>query len=216
MNSRRRSMTACSPPESSSGSDKMLNSAKQGTHKTCKQCFRTLPIAEFHRDKGLSDGHRNICKACAIARTSQSRKDILERTSGLLYVLLAMKSRCYNPKHNSYPRYGGRGISICKEWLDNPESFYNWAKEHGHKPGLQLDRINNDLGYYPDNCRFVTPSQNQHNTSRTPYSEREVEFFRRAYKCNAISQKSIAEFYGVDPSTISRICSGETWKNNNL
>ena len=184
--------------------------------KTCRNCFKTLPITDFHKDKGLPDGYRTICKLCANARAARSRERILKETSGLSDVLHAMKSRCYNPKHHSFPRYGGRGITICKEWLDNPESFYKWAKEHGHKKGLQLDRIDNNLGYSPENCRFVTQSQNQRNRSDITYSEREVAVFRRAYKCKAITQRSIAQFYGVDPSTISKICSEQTWKNDDV
>ena len=184
--------------------------------KKCKKCLKVLPIGEFHRDKGLIDGHRNICKTCAKVRAAQSRAEIKEKTSGLSDVLHSMKSRCYNPKHNSFPRYGGRGITICAEWLGNPESFFNWCREHGYRPGLQIDRINNDLGYCPKNCRFVTRSQNQHNTSKIPYSEREVRVFRKAYECGAISQKALAEMYGVSPSTISKICTHDTWKEGGI
>jgi len=185
---------------------------EQQIRKKCKKCLQVLPLEEFHRDKGLADGHRNVCKTCAKARAARSRLDIKKKTSGLFDVLHAMKSRCYNPKHNSFARYGGRGITICAEWLENPERFYNWCKEHGYRPGLQIDRINNDLGYSPENCRVVTRAQNQHNTSRVPYSEREVSVFRRAYKCGAITQKALAEMYGVNPATISMICSYKTWK----
>jgi len=79
-----------------------------------------------------------------------------------LYVVwFSMKSRVLNPKDSSFHNYGGRGISICKEWLKFPP-FYAWAKDKW-KSGQDIDRENNDAGYEPDNCRFVTRSLNNVN-----------------------------------------------------
>lgn len=74
-----------------------------------------------------------------------------------------IKNRCYNRAHNCYKNYGGRGISICKEWLNDFKSFYNWAIENGYEKELQIDRINNNGNYEPHNCRFVTNLENQKN-----------------------------------------------------
>lgn len=73
-----------------------------------------------------------------------------------------MKTRCYNPDALAYKNYGGRGIYICERWKDNFENFFDdmWR---GYKDGLQIDRINNDGPYSPDNCRWVTPKENQRN-----------------------------------------------------
>lgn len=85
----------------------------------------------------------------------------------LYKVFCGMKQRCYSPKSNVYPYYGGRGISICKEWLEDPVSFIRWGIENGYKSGLQIDRIDNEQGYSPTNCRFVTPKDNLSN--RRPF-----------------------------------------------
>ena len=77
-----------------------------------------------------------------------------------------MKSRCNNSNRPHYERYGGRGISICKEW-EKFEPFKEWAYNNGYSPELQIDRINNDGNYSPDNCRWTTPRENSKNTSRT-------------------------------------------------
>lgn len=66
-----------------------------------------------------------------------------------------MRQRCNNPNDSNYKDYGGRGIRICEEW-DNPKSFYNWAITNGYESGLSLDRIDNDGGYNPTNCRWTT------------------------------------------------------------
>ena len=81
----------------------------------------------------------------------------------------AMKCRCYNKNDKKYPRYGLRGIEIYQEWKDDFAKFYSWAIANGYKEGLQIDRINNDGNYSPDNCRWVTQIQNLNNTSRNVF-----------------------------------------------
>lgn len=74
-----------------------------------------------------------------------------------------MKERCYNKNSKSYERYGGRGIYICDEWLNDPELFEKWSIENGFEKGLAIDRIDNDGPYSPDNCRYVTLKENNQN-----------------------------------------------------
>ena len=76
-----------------------------------------------------------------------------------------MKTRCYNPKYSLYHRYGGRGITVCDEWLNNFAAFRTWCFENGYDKNLTLDRINNDMGYSPDNCRFATVQEQANNRS---------------------------------------------------
>ena len=74
-----------------------------------------------------------------------------------------IKARVLNPKHKNYKDYGGRGITICDEWLD-VQNFYNWAMSNGYSDELSLDRIDNDEGYFPENCRWTTKSIQARNT----------------------------------------------------
>ena len=75
----------------------------------------------------------------------------------------SIKQRVFNKKDRSYKNYGGRGIGMSKEWSTYFMSFYDWAMDNGYKKGLQIDREDNDDGYYPYNCRFVTGGQNVRN-----------------------------------------------------
>lgn len=76
-----------------------------------------------------------------------------------------IKQRCTNTKHPRYNDYGGRGITMCKEWLNDINSFINWAIRNGYNESLTIDRIDNDKGYSPDNCRCVSYSVQSINTS---------------------------------------------------
>lgn len=81
----------------------------------------------------------------------------------------SIKTRCYNPSTKDYPNYGARGIKVCDEWLDSFPAFRDWCLENGWKRGLQLDRKDNDGDYSPDNCHFVTVTQNQRNKRTSRY-----------------------------------------------
>ena len=79
-----------------------------------------------------------------------------------------MKERCYDPNDKRYHRYGGRGITICDEWLNDYYAFEKWAIENGYSDELTIDRVDNDGNYCPENCKWVTIAENnQHRgTSR--------------------------------------------------
>ena len=83
-----------------------------------------------------------------------------------------MKARCYRVEAEDYKYYGAKGITVCSEWKNNFKVFYDWCMSNGYKDELEIDRRDNDKGYSPDNCRFVTHEVNNlnrglqsHNTS---------------------------------------------------
>lgn len=92
----------------------------------------------------------------------------------LYHIWSSMKQRCYNPNSRNYNDYGGKGITICEEWLNSYDSFKKWAFENGYDSNAEqfectIDRIDFNKGYSPDNCRWVS-AQIQNNNKRNVIS----------------------------------------------
>lgn len=82
------------------------------------------------------------------------------RKHHLYSIWSSMKGRCSNKNASGYKNYGGRGLEVCEEWQNDFKSFYDFCQSNGWDPNLQIDRIDNDKGYFPDNCRFITSRNN--------------------------------------------------------
>jgi len=72
-----------------------------------------------------------------------------------------MKQRCFNSKRSYWKYYGGKGITVFKEWLDF-KKFYDWAMANGYAENLTIDRIDSNGDYEPDNCQWITGKENTH------------------------------------------------------
>jgi len=100
-----------------------------------------------------------------------NKKSLHKITHGLinhrLYIIFHnIKSRCYNKNNKRYKDYGGRGILMCDEWLNDFKIFYDWALQNGYHKDLTIDRENNDKGYNHNNCRWTTKSTQSQNTRK--------------------------------------------------
>lgn len=104
---------------------------------------------------------RGTSKSCGCLREKIITKHGMERTR-LYCIWKDMKVRCLKENDKSYRNYGGRGISLCPEWQEFIP-FMEWAMESGYSDGLQIDRVDNDGHYVPENCRWVTPRVNARN-----------------------------------------------------
>ena len=97
--------------------------------------------------------------SCGCYNAEKSRKHGKEGTT-IYSVWASMKYRCQNPKSRAYPNYGGRGITVCEAWKD----FMNFYADMGDAPeGMDLDREDNEKGYTPENCRWVSRTVNMNN-----------------------------------------------------
>lgn len=112
----------------------------------------------------------------------------------LYHIWCTMKARCNRPTAQKYNRYGGRGIKLCDEW-QTFENFHEWAINNGYAENLSIDRIDNDKGYYPENCRWATNIEQANNTSKT----RRVNAFGETHTIREWSAIT-----GVDFKLISR------------
>lgn len=97
----------------------------------------------------------------------------LEKDKRLHNIWSCMRQRCNNPNHTAARWYHDKGIRVCPEWEHDFFAFQSWALEHGYENPLTIDRIDSDKGYSPDNCRWITRSENCAMANRTPRTRSE-------------------------------------------
>ena len=121
-----------------------------------------------------------------------------------------MNRRCHNPNRWAYKYYGGRGINVCKEW---ETSFLAFLRDLGQPPSAVhvIDRIDNDKGYFKNNCRWVLPSQSRQNQRRNKLTIAEARQIRELKRQGIIGRR-IAELFGISQAMVSHICLGRKWK----
>lgn len=95
------------------------------------------------------------------------------RYTKLYRVHRGMVERCSNPKHISYQYYGAKGIEVCEEWKDFP-TFRTWALNNGYRDGLSIDRAITSLNYVPENCSWITRSENTARGNKSRRREKEL------------------------------------------
>lgn len=118
----------------------------------------------------LRKGHTKSCGCLQKEATSIANTTHGHRHSKLYGVWNSMIGRCHRKNNDSYPHYGGRGITVCDEW-HSFDKFLSWALEAGYKEGLSIDRVDNNRGYSPSNCRWVTMCIQANNKRSNRYIE---------------------------------------------
>jgi hypothetical protein len=123
--------------------------------------------------------------------------------SRIFNIYRGIKDRCFNKNRPEYIYYGGKGITICEEWSDKENgfiNFYKWAIENNYDDNLSIDRIDGNGNYCPENCRWVTHTEQMRNTSRCTYLSKDgktqtiAEWSREIGTCQSAIKKRIEKF----------------------
>jgi hypothetical protein len=133
---------------------------------------------------------------------------IYPRKDNPLYgIWQSMRNRCLNPKNKVYANYGGRGVTVCDEWLKDFDCFAQWALENGWQLGLELDKDikSKELGidppvYSPTTCCFVSRKENIHNSRSTKFNESTVHAILKMYDSHEDTfshRKEIIKVFGL-------------------
>ena len=116
-----------------------------------------------------------------------------QRRTRLYSTWLNIKDRCNNKNNSHFKYYGEKGIKMCDEWANDFLSFKNWAVENGYVEGLSIERIDNNKGYDPNNCKWIPTKEQARNRSNVKF---------QIINGEKMSLSEIAIKYNVNPSTI--------------
>lgn len=105
-----------------------------------------------------------------------------------------MKERCFRKENISYSLYGGRGITVCEEWVKSFMAFREWAQKNGYAENLSIDRTDSNGNYCPENCRWVTAKEQSNNTRRNVFI---------TYKEKTMTVSEWAEITGIKKETLA-------------
>lgn len=163
----------------------------------CNKCGRIFENSLEKYRARAKKGITTITCGCYDRHYGNFYKNGLSNTR-LRYIYDNMKSRCYNKNNKGYKNYGGRGITICKEWLDKEkgfENFYNWSMNNGYSNKLSIDRINVNGNYEPKNCKwsnFQEQINNRTNTIKLKYKgiEKTLTEWAREYHIPIVTLRS--------------------------
>lgn len=171
----------------------------------CRKCRKLEAV----KNSNISNKINKYC--CEEKKTEKTYLEKVELK--LKDVFYNMKTRCYKDHCKDYKNYGGRGIKICEEWLNNPNNFYEWSIENGFilNKGLSIDRIDNDGDYSPSNCQWIPVKLNVRKNRQTKLTYEDVVFIRESFKSRKCSKKELIKMFGIHRCYINVVIRGDVW-----
>ena len=146
----------------------------------CKYCGNEIQRETSNIKKGLA-----TCKCIHKKRIKKSNSKP-HRDTEIYSKWCGMKNRCYNQKEKSFEYYGKRGITVCEEWINDFDSFYNWSIENGWEKGYSIERKDVNGNYCPENCEWIPLLEQQKNKTNTIYAELNGETKRLLEWCEIL------------------------------
>lgn len=166
-------------------------------HCSC-DCGNKTDVLSQHLQRGLT-------KSCGCLRTKTSSKKA--KTHGMSKTRIykewkGIKERCLNKNNSAYKNYGGRGITVCSEWIDDFMNFYNWAIENGYRDDLTIERKDVNGNYCPENCCWIPLKEQALNTRLNVFYE---------YKGQVKTMSQWARYAGIKYQTFVRRLKVSGW-----
>lgn len=168
---------------------------ERDSERTYLTCLCECGSRKRMRSDGIVSGKTRSCGCLKIEHSrklGKSKATHGKRHTRLYTTWVNMRCRCQKEYRHDYERYGGKGISVCSEW-SNFNVFHNWAVENGYSDNLTIDRINPNGNYCPENCRWLTPSDN---------SKAKARMIKRNDGKVFLNIHDMASFYSIDTNAV--------------
>ena len=162
-------------------------------HKTYWHCVCDCGLTVIATGNNLRSGNTKSCGCLQREKASQTGKrntrhgESHDNRTRLYTIWCGMRQRCENPNRDAYPLYGGKGVRVCEEWSEY-EAFKKWAMANGYAEDLSIDRIDSNGNYCPENCRWISGSEN---TARANKNHKTRRLIRGEGRSKAVQPQRI-------------------------
>lgn len=175
------------------------------------------PYCGKEKERHLSNGKKQKSCGCNLSAFTTKRNTTHGMAHKRIYkIWTGMKHRCKNPKIHCAKYYFNKKIYVCEEWKNDFSIFMKWSLLNGYKNNLVIDRIKSEMGYCPENCRWVTTKINARNNSDVKLSMEIAREIRDIYSVGNITQADIGKQYNITQGHVGHIVNHRLWKESSL
>ena len=170
----------------------------------CEHC-------ETYVEKPISYKQCMSC-GCTTENIYKNQGTHKESKTRLYNIWQHIKSRCLNSNSDAFNNYGGRGIIICPEWANNYTVFRNWAMQNEYADNLEIDRKDNEKGYYSENCQWIPRKENKLKQRRIKLTLELANEIRELDKIKKYTRKELAIKYRIGLRQIYYVINNKQWE----